>query len=79
MEFSGVLIFQGLIKNNVKLSGHDQGKIMWSFQESWFQALNFLKGVTQLCGVSKGEALLYLEFPTGKVKNFSGIAHSVLI
>ena len=59
-------IFQGLIKNNVECSGHDQGKIMWNFQESWFYVLKFLKGVTQLCGVSRGEALFCLKFPRVK-------------
>ena len=62
-------IFQRLIKNIVEYSGRDPGSVMWNFQESWFQVLKFLKGVTQLCGVSKGEGLLCLEFPRGKVKN----------
>ena len=55
-------------ENNVEFSGHDQEKIMCNFQGSWFQVLKFLKGVTQLCGVSMGEALFCLEFPRGKVK-----------
>ena len=59
--------FPGLTKNNVEFSGHDQKKIMWNFQGSWFEDLKFLKGVTQLCGVSRGEALFCLEFPRGKV------------
>ena len=28
--------------------------------------LKIMKGVTQLCGVSRGEALFYLEFPRVK-------------
>ena len=59
-------IFQRLIKNNMEYSGHDQWRIMWNFQESWFWVLTFLKGVTQLCGVSRGEALFCLQFPVVK-------------
>ena len=29
-------ILQGLIKNNVENSGHDQEKVMWNLQDSWF-------------------------------------------
>ena len=46
----------------------DQEKIMCNFQGSWFQALKFSSGVTQFCGVSRGEALFCLEFPWVKVK-----------
>ena len=42
----------------------DQEKIMWNFQGGpWFKTLKFPRGVTQFCGVSRGEALFCLEFP----------------
>ena len=52
-------------KNNVEFSGRDQEKITWNFQGSWL-ALKFMKGVTQLCGVFRGEALFCLEYPRVK-------------
>ena len=62
---------------------------MWNIQGSWFQTLNFLCGVIQFCGVSRGEALFSLEFsqrnlkkvgphpppPSHPVCFFSGIIH----
>ena len=50
---------RGLIKNNVEFSGRDQGKIIWNF----LGFPTYLKGVTQLRGKSRDEALFCLEFP----------------
>ena len=52
----------------MEFSGHDQEKILWNFQGSWFLALKCLKGFKQLCGVPRGEALFCLELPKCKVK-----------
>ena len=46
MEFPGVLKnsmrnFQGLIEKEVDFPGVIKKKMMWSFQGSWFLALNF--------------------------------------
>ena len=50
---------RGLIKNNVEFSRRDQGNVIWNFQGF----PTFLKGVTQLRGKSRDEALFCLEFP----------------
>ena len=44
----------------------DQERFMWNFHGSWFLALDFPKGVTQLCRISKGEALFCSKFPNVK-------------
>ena len=54
-------------KNNVEFSACDQEKITWNFPGSWL-ALKFIKGVTQLCGVSRGEAFVLSRISKGKVK-----------
>ena len=35
---------------------------MWDFQGSWFLALEVSRDLTQFCGISRGGALLCLEF-----------------
>ena len=46
------------------ISKGDQGKIMWnSHEESLYLALEFPRDLTQFCGISRGWALLCLEFP----------------
>ena len=44
----------------------DQEKIVWNFHGSWFLVLETPMGVTQFCGIFRGEALFSLVFP--KVK-----------
>ena len=39
------------------------------YHRSWFFALEFSRGATQLCRISKGEVLLSLEFPRVKWAN----------
>ena len=68
MEFPRVLKkqqadFQGVNYKQCGISTDNQEKIMWNFQGSWFQVLKRLRGVTQFCGISRGEALFCLEFP----------------
>ena len=66
MEFPGVLKKQQVefpIKNNVEFPRDDQEKMTQNFQGSQFQALKFMRGVTEFCGDSKGKALFCLEFP----------------
>ena len=53
----------------MEFSAHDQEKSMCNFEGSWFEASKFMKGVTQLYGVSKAEALFWVEFPRAKVRN----------
>ena len=67
MEFTGVLKNQQVEFPEVNekqhiISSGDREKTMWNFQESWFQALKFPRGVKQFCGVSRGKALFCLEF-----------------
>ena len=54
---------------NSKRSGiasSDQEKVMRNFHWSWFSAMEFPRGATQLCGIFSGQVLLSLEFPRGK-------------
>ena len=51
----------------MEFSACDQEKITWNFPWSWL-ALTFIKGVTQLCGVSRGEAFVLPRISKGKVK-----------
>ena len=66
----GHLIFRGIEKTECgKRSGistGDQVKIMLKFHGSWYFALEFLRGVTQFCGISRVEAWFCLEFPRVK-------------
>ena len=41
---------------------------MWNFQWSWFLALEFSRDLLQFCRISRGGALLYLDFPGVKNK-----------
>ena len=53
-------------KKEVEFSGGDQEKIMWNFHGSWFLTLEIPKGATQFCGIFRGEALFFLEYPSVK-------------
>ena len=74
MEFPGF---------NWKRSGisqrDDQKKIMLNFQGSSFLGLELLRHLTQFRGISRGGALLCLEFPgvKWKMKNFRGVFRKV--
>ena len=50
-------------ENNVEYPGVIKKKSCGIFRESWFLALKILRGITQFCGVSRGEALFCLQFP----------------
>ena len=39
-----------------------QEKTMWNFHESWFLSLEFARGVTQFCRISRNESLFSLKF-----------------
>ena len=43
---------------------------MWNFHKFQFLALEFPSGVTQFCGVSKGQAFFGLEFPGVKWQTY---------
>ena len=64
----------GVNEKRSGISSSDQEELMWNFHRSWFFALEFPRGATQLCGISKGEVLLSLEFPrvSDKSKNSRG-------
>ena len=53
----------GVNQNRSCISRCNQEKIIWNFSVSCFLALKFIRGVTQFCGISKGEALFCLELP----------------
>ena len=57
---------QGPIKKKWNLWGFYKEKLMWNFLGSWFLTLEFPRGGTQFCRISRGESLFSLEFP--KVK-----------
>ena len=66
MEFSGKprkqhRDFQGLLnKNDIEFPGDQEKNVEFP---GALVALEFLRGLTQLCGISWGEALFSLEFP----------------
>ena len=45
------------------ISRGDVEKIIWNFQGSWFLVLEFPRDVTQFFTISRGGALICLEFP----------------
>ena len=59
MEFPGVpkklhVEFLGVNQKQSGISKGDQGKIMWNFHGSLPLALEFLRDLTQICGISQG-------------------------
>ena len=51
------------IKKQRGISRGNQEKTMWNLKGFWlFQALKSVRNVTQFFGVSRDEALFYLEF-----------------
>ena len=66
MEFPGVLkkehveIPGGLLKKEWNFQMGVQEKIMWNFYASWFLTLEFSRGVTQFCRISRGASLEFL-------------------
>ena len=44
------------------ISKGDKENIMWHFHGPWSLALEFPRGVTQFCGILRGEASFSLEF-----------------
>ena len=72
MEFTGLLK-----KEHVEIPGVNEKQVeflwvikktLWYFHRPWFLALEFPRGVTQFCGISRREALFSLEFQRVKVK-----------
>ena len=54
--------FLGSIKKEVEFPGVFEEKLMWNFHGSWFLILEFPRGVTQFCWISRGESLFSPEF-----------------
>ena len=55
--------FRGSVKKEVyRISKGVQEKFMWNFHGSWFLTLDFPRGVTQFCLISRGESLFSPEF-----------------
>ena len=59
IEFPGVskkwhMEFKVANENESGISKGDQEKIIWNFQESLFLELEFIRVLTQFCGISRG-------------------------
>ena len=61
-SFQGQWLIEKGSESNCKSRG-DHDKIMWNFRGFWVLILEFPKGVIQLCGIFRGEALFCPEFP----------------
>ena len=64
MEFPGVLKkkHMEIPGVNYKRSGNSrdvQEKLMWNFHESRFLTLEFRRGVTQICRISRGKSFFF--------------------
>ena len=73
MEFPGVsqkqhVEFLGINQKRSGISKGDQEKIMWNFHGSLFLALEFLRDLTQFCGISQGLSFVLSGICRDKVK-----------